>query len=92
MGTSVAENITLISFHFDIEHNLWTRKDFMNKEIHSPYKKSFVLNIFGQVYFLRPGSEHYVYDIKNDEWQISSPIIDDKILEESSKLSIIRLS
>ena len=92
MGTSVAENITLISFHFDIEHNLWMHKDFVNKKIHSSHKKSFVLNIFGQVYFLRPGSENYVYDIKNHEWQISSPIIDDKILEESSKLSIIRLS
>ena len=89
MGASVAEKF--MSFHFDFEHNSWTQKDFMTKEIHFSYKKSFVLNIYGQVYHLRPGSENYVYDIKNHKWQKSSPIIDDKILEESSKLSIIRL-
>ena len=91
MGTSVAENITFMSFHFDFEYNLWTQKDFMTKEIHSSYKKSFVLNIFGQLYFLMPDNENYVYDIKNHKWQKSSPIIDDEILEESSTLSIIRL-
>ena len=91
VGSLVTENNTYLSFHFDYERNLWTQKDFMTKEIHSSYKKSFVLNIFGQVYFLRPGGEDYVYDNKNHEWKISSPIIDDKILEESSKLSIIRL-
>ena len=92
MGSLEPENNTYLSFHFNYESNLWIQKDFMAKKIHSPQKKSFLLNVFGQIYFLRPDIETYTYDIKKQEWQISSPIIDDKILEESEKLSIVRLS
>ena len=90
VGSLVTENNTYLSFHFDYERNLWTQKDLMTKTIRSSHKKSFVLNVFGQIYFLRSDGETYAYDIKNHEWGITSPIIDDKILEESAKLSIIR--
>ena len=89
MGTFVER---LVSFHYDYEQNLWTQKDFLTQEIHHLFKKSYFLNIFGLLYFLRPNVGTYTYDIKKQEWQISSPIIDDKILEESEKLSIVRLS
>ena len=79
------------SFLLIYEQKIWIKKDMIINKVQSSYKKFFVFNVFGQLYFLAPNSETYVYHTKKQEWTRSAPIIDNMILQDSFKLSIIRV-
>ena len=81
-----------ISSYLSYEQNLWTQSGQLN-DYNSPggYENAFILNIFGQLYFLRPNSETYIYDINVQKWKVTGSIVNSNILENSEKISIIRL-
>ena len=82
---------TFISLQLDYEKNIWIRKDIALSEAYSSYKGSFVINILGQLYFLIPDSDTYIYNVKERTWDKSSPLIKNNVLQESTKLSIARI-
>ena len=82
---------TIISFMLDYEQNTWIRKDIVQSETYYSYKGSFIIHILGQLYFLIPYGGTYIYNVKEKMWHRSSPLIKNKILHESTKLSIIRI-
>ena len=86
-----SKDVTFISLQLDYEKNIWIRKDIALSEAYSSYKGSFVINIFGQLYFLIPDSDTYIYNVKERSWDRISPFIKNKVLQESTKLSIIRI-
>ena len=85
------EKISFISFHYNYEQNFWIRKKLRLNQVHTSYTKSFVLNILGQLYFIMPDNETHAYNIKDQVWKVSTTIMDNNILEESQKLTMIRL-
>ena len=86
------ENISFRSFHFNYDQNFWIRKKLMLNQVHSTsYDKSFVLTILGQLYFVMSDNETHTYNIKDQDWKVSTNIMDNKILKESQKLTMIRL-
>ena len=85
------KEITYNSFLLNYEEKIWIKNDMAIKKMSPSHQKSFVFSVFGQVYFLIPDGETYFYDIKVQEWKSSDPIIDNRILQDSVKLSIIRL-
>ena len=79
-----------LNFYFNHDHNIWIEKDIIRKA-QSSYKGSFVLNILGQLYYLTPDIGTYIYDLKDKKWKVSHPVINDKILQETAKLSVVRV-
>ena len=79
------------SFLLIYEQKVWIKNKMLINKVQSSYKRFFVFNVFGELYFFAPNSETYVYHTKKQEWTRSVPIIDDKILQDLYKLSIIRI-
>ena len=86
-----SKDVTFISLQLDYEQNIWIRKDLALSEAYFSYKGSFVINILGQLYFLIPDSDTYIYNVKERTWDRSSPLIKNKVLQESTRLSITRI-
>ena len=86
-----SKDVTFISLQLDYGQNIWIRKDLALREPYTSYKGSFVINIFGQLYFLIPDSDTYIYNVKERSWDRISPLMKNKVLQESTKLSIIRI-
>ena len=82
---------TFLNLYFNHDHNVWVQKDIIQEEVQSSYKGSFVINILGQLYYLIPDIGTYIYDLKDKKWKESHPVIDNKILQDSAKLSVVRV-
>ena len=82
---------TFLNLYFDHDHNAWVQKDIIRKEAQSSYKGSFVINILGQLYYLIPDIGTYIYDLKDKKWNVSHPVINNKMLQNTAKLSVVRV-
>ena len=83
------------SLVFDLELNSWTHVSVEDFDDVSTFTKSFLLNIHGQVHFIRVAqnfTKTYLFQVQEQSWiENVNPIIDHQFLLQSEQLYIFNL-
>ena len=83
------------SLVFDLEENSWTHVSVEDFDDISLFKKSFVVNIHGEVHFIRVASnftKSYLFKLHEQSWiENLTPIVDHQFLLQSKQFYIFNL-
>ena len=83
------------SLVFDLESNSWTHASVADLDDVSTFTKSFLININGEVHFIRVASnftKSYKFNLQEQSWiENLNPIVDHQFLLQSEQFYIFNL-